>query len=119
MRTTRIIFAFVAFSVLTSAYATNMGFIKDSPGSKFNDQDMAMFWDTIKKALNESPDGTTTEWKNTKTGSSGTVTPLDTIQQKSGKCRNLHFNNSYKSLRGEDTVILCQQANGDWKVPKK
>ena len=100
------------------APAAPMGYLKDSPVGKFNDEDMSLFQGASKKALNEAADGETIEWKNATTGSSGSISPLKSFDQGGFKCRNVRVKNQHKSLRGSQTLKMCQQSDGEWKIAK-
>jgi surface antigen len=100
---------------LSAAAEIDVRFMKETPIGKFSKEDLSMMQATATKALNEAPDGTLVEWSNPKTGSSGTVKPLDTFQQKGVKCRHAEFTNKYKTLLGGTTLVACEVKKGEWK----
>jgi len=100
---------------LSGAHAFDVRFLKETPIGKFSKEDLSMMQATARKALSEAPDGTLVEWSNPKTGSSGTVKPLDTFQQKGLKCRRTEFTNKYKTLFGGSTIVACEVKKGEWK----
>jgi surface antigen len=99
----------------TAAAAIDVRYLKETPIGKFSKEDLATMQATVTKALNEAPDGTLVEWSNPKTGSSGTVKPLDTFQQKGLKCRRTEVTNRYKTLLGGATLVACEVKKGEWK----
>ncbi len=99
------------------AQAISTSFLKDAPVAHFNREDIDMFTKAAKRALNEAADGELREWANPKTGSAGTIQPLETTQGADGKCRTVQFTSSYKTLSASSQTNLCQQPDGNWKVP--
>lgn len=102
---------------VNSAQAVSTSFLKDAPVAHFNKEDIDILLKTAKGALNEASDGELREWSNPKTGSSGSIKPLDTTEGANGKCRTLQYASSYKTLSASGQTILCKQTDGSWKVP--
>lgn len=100
---------------LSAVSAIDVRFLKETPIGKFSKEDLSMMQETARKALSEAPDGTLVEWSNPKTGSSGTIRPLDTFQQKGLKCRRTEVTNKYKTLLGSTTLVACEVKKGEWK----
>jgi surface antigen len=111
-----LILAFAAFLFpLSAVSAIDVRFLKETPIGKFSKEDLSMMQETARKALSEAPDGTLVEWSNPKTGSSGTIKPLDTFQQQGLKCRRAEVTNRYKTLLGGTTLVACEVKKGEWK----
>lgn len=102
---------------VNSAQAVSTSFLKDAPVSHFNNEDINIFIKAATAALNEASDGELRDWSNPKTGSSGSIKPLDTVEGINGKCRTVQFTSSYKTLSASGQNTLCKQADGSWKVP--
>lgn len=100
------------------ATSANLGFLKDTPISRFNKADMDMLNATLDLALESSPDGTASEWKNEKTGSSGTITPQKSLETGGKKCREVLVVNQHKTLKGEGTYTLCRVAEKKWVLSR-
>ena len=98
------------------AMAANMAFLDNTPISRFNDQDNKMLQAAFQKAMNDSEDGTTVEWKNEKTTSGGTITPIESFERQGAKCRKAKVTTEYKLLRGEGQYNFCKNAKGAWKL---
>ena len=60
-------------AVVPAAQATDLLFLKNSPASKFTAADFKLLRANLEKALAGPPDGPALDWKNDKTGASGTV----------------------------------------------
>ena len=98
------------------AMAANMGFLDNTPISRFNDQDNKMLQAAFQKAMNESEDGTTVEWKNEKTTSGGTFTPIESFERQGAKCRKAKVTTEHKLLKGEGQYNFCKNSKGAWKL---
>ncbi|MFZ4478272.1 MAG: RT0821/Lpp0805 family surface protein [Rhodoferax sp.] len=118
MKIIHLTLAIAALLPFAEAPAATMGYLKDSPMGKFNEEDFSLFQQASKKALNEAVDGETVDWKNTSTGSSGSISPLKSFERGGLKCRSVRVRNQHKSLRGNQTSNMCLQADGDWKIAK-
>jgi surface antigen len=92
------------------ASAQNVGFLKDSVLSRFNKDDIAMFDQALRKALEEGKDGVPVVWKNDKTGSGGTITPSPDPKARKD-CRTATVVNYHRSSRGETTYAVCRQGD--------
>lgn len=72
----------------------------------------------INKTLSEAPKGATWNWKNPKTGNSGTITPTSPLQRQAGQtCRT--FNETVTLKDGRTETIngrACKKADGSWEV---
>ena len=96
--------------------AANMSFLDKTPISRFNDQDNKMLQAAFQKAMNDSEDGTTVEWKNEKTNSGGTITPVSTFERKGAKCRKTKVTTEHKLLKGEGEYNFCKNSKGTWSM---
>ncbi|MGF1529197.1 MAG: RT0821/Lpp0805 family surface protein [Candidatus Competibacterales bacterium] len=93
--------------------AVNLGFLKNTPVARFNDQDMDMAHAALNQAL-AGPDGVTVSWENPATGAQGSYTPLDSFQRNGRTCRTAQLAHSARGRQGTGRYTLCQQENGSW-----
>lgn len=99
---------FLAFSV----FASNFNFLHEAaPISDFNKEDMALFKAAIQQALNEESDGEKLAWKNEKTGNTGLVNLVLTLDN--GDCRNARIIKKSKKNIAESRFKFCK-TNGKW-----
>jgi surface antigen len=98
------------------AMAANMGFLSKTPMSRFNDQDNKMLQAAFQKAMNDSADGTTVEWKNDNTTSGGTITPIESFERQGAKCRKTKVTTEHKLLKNEGEYSFCKTSSGAWKM---
>ncbi len=97
-------------------FGTNLSFLKDAPIEQFNDQDMALFKQAVEDALNHSPDGEITGWRNADTGVSGRLKPLNTYQSSDATCRRLQIANKAGGRKSNVAFNFCKLPDGTWKV---
>lgn len=85
--------------------------------AELTDADLALMRETGRTELTGQPVGTTLEWKNPESGSSGTVTLRRRFEQEGRECRDLRHS---VLVRGRNDWVLdvriCQQPDGDWMV---
>lgn len=114
----RFLFLLALAALLTAglASAANLGFLRDTPASYFDEEDARLFQVALDKALNDSASEAPVEWSNAKTGGQGTITPVKSYQAKGRKCRDLRIANSHSSLKAEGTYKFCQAANNRWSL---
>ena len=106
----------VIFALLLPLAATagNYSFMADAPITRFNDQDKAMYKAAIDQALAGDGQGQPVDWKNDKTGSSGSVTARATDKP---DCRLLALSTRHAGLRNEAEHRVCK-VGGKWKIAK-
>lgn len=90
--------------------------LKDTPLSRFSEEDIALFEAARNDALNNRPDGAAVSWKNPETGASGTVIALDTKRSGGRKCRLLRLINRADGREGDSRFWFCKQPDGSWKI---
>lgn len=105
----------VAGLVAPAALAQNYGFLRDSPASRMNNADVNMMMKNFDEALTRNPDGHTSAWFNSATGSSGTATPLSTTTEKGMTCRRVEVFNSAGGLTNRAEYRACKTAGG-WRL---
>jgi hypothetical protein len=104
-------------TVVLSLLATSSGlaqsplFLRDGPIRHFNDDDMALFKETLDSAL---ADNTEQHWQNDETQSGGSVTPLNTEDKNGMTCRLTRIINTAKEITRESEFTLCKADDGRW-----
>lgn len=102
---------------VSNASAIDILFLKYSPVASFTAEDFEMLQDIGKKAVDDNVDGKTSSWKNSQSGNSGSITPLDSSIIDANHCRRVKFINQSKEQYGESTFTFCK-INNLWKVIK-
>lgn len=112
----RVALVIITFAAGAAHAQSNMAFLKDAPIEKMTREDLALLLRNSNEALGRNADGETSGWTNSKTGASGTATPLRTFTQKGMKCREAEYTNHAGGFRGGGKFTLCRVANGSWKL---
>jgi surface antigen len=68
------------------------------------------------QALESTPTGQATTWKNPDTGASYTMTPTKTVESATGPCRDFTVNGTVDGKAEMVTGTACRQADGSWKT---
>lgn len=100
----------------------NIGFLKDTPITRFKGDDLKMFQSNLVDALEKNADGSTRSWTNADTGSSGDITVIKTFTQDGKRCRRTRITNRARGYAEARTdAVLCRETDGRWKafIPKK
>jgi len=105
------------FGVALGAIAGSV--IGSSIGRNMDQTDKLKAEQNAQNTLERSPTNTTTTWHNPDTGYSGTFTPTDTYQTRSGEyCREYQQTISIGGKMQEAYGQACRQPDGSWKIVK-
>ena len=97
------------------AMAQYASLLRDSAAQRFDDEDLRMFLDNARKALNETPDNQTTSWENPKTRHRGEVTVLRSFEAMGGRCKEVKVLNQAQGRKESNNFNLCQ-VDGKWRL---
>lgn len=89
---------------------------KDTVIAKFNAEDNRLMLGRIDTALKSGQEGVVLDWRNDKTGASGTVTPLNRLRWNELDCRRVKITNRHGSMSGEAVYRFCEKPKGEWKM---
>ena len=92
-----------------------VGLLKNTPAERFDDEDLRLFMDTGRKALNETPDGQTLSWENPKTRARGDITVVRSFEWKTHPCKEVKLRNEAQGRKGNTTLGLCK-VDGKWRL---
>ena len=90
--------------------------LNDTPGARFNNDDLALMKARIDQGLKADKEGEVLEWKNDKTGASGSVVPMNHLTWNGLECRRLRISNAYAELKAQGVYKFCQKPPGKWKL---
>jgi surface antigen len=97
--------------------ASNFGFLKDAPITRFTGQDLEIFQSTLYDTLNQNADGSTRHWENPKTGSAGEIVIVKSFAQDSKRCRRVRISNRARGYAETKTdMVFCKETTDQWKV---
>ena len=83
--------------------------------SEFSDEDVDLFLQNGRAALEDAADGESRSWQNEKTGHSGTIKVLKTGTQDGQHCRLVQIENQSKNYFNRSMLNFCQQPDGTWQ----
>jgi len=106
--------ALVALAAMP-AHAKQFG-LKDGPGAKFNDDDMALMMARVNAGLKSPSEGEVLDWKSDKTPASGSVVPMNKLTWNGMSCRRLRITNVYGEQKAEGVYKFCEKPAGKWKL---
>jgi len=110
------VFATVCTLACSAAGAQNwVGLLKNTPAEFFDDEDLRMFLDTAKKALDEAPDNQPVTWENPRTSSRGEITVLRSFEAKGRACKEVRVRNEARGRRSDNRPTLCK-VDDRWRL---
>lgn len=106
---------FYALGISFPAYAVNwVPLLKNTPAERFNEDDMLMFLNAAKKAINETPDGETVSWENPETKAHGSIKIEKTGTRNGQTCKSVRIANEAGNRKGNQLLDICQGKDGKW-----
>jgi surface antigen len=98
------------------AFSQAMRFLENGPARFFTDDDVKLATQTMKDALDNQSNGTTSDWNNPRSGNSGSATPTKTFTKRGMTCRRLKLVNRARGQTGQAVFNFCQQPDRTWKI---
>ena len=92
-----------------------IGLLKNTPAEQFSEEDLKLFLDASRKALNETPAGETVKWQNPVSGSHGELKVMKLFTWQDHPCRQIRVSNETIDRKGSNVLNLCQVV-GKWKL---
>lgn len=119
MRMTRILFSLALLAVVCPALAINMSGFKDAPITRLTGEELKAFRAVVMKVLDETPDGTTFEWKAPTTQFVSKITPQKSFMDGKLNCREATVESDARDRYQRGRYTFCKVANGEWqfKIP--
>ena len=112
---TRIILPLALIVVMSPASALNMSGFKDAPITRLSSEELKVFRAFVMKTLDQTPDGTTVEWKAEKTPFVSKLTPHKSFTDGKLPCREITIDSDARDRYQRGLYTLCKSANGDWQ----
>jgi surface antigen len=98
------------------SHAGNWAFLDNAPMTYFTEEDMGMYQDALRQALNEAGDGDTRTWSNPATGASGEITPVRTMGEQDTTCRVMRIRSTARGYTETGSYKVCKQDGGGWTI---
>ena len=111
----RIFITLVLVVMMSPASALNMSGFKDAPITRLSSEELKVFRAFIMSTLNQTPDGTTVEWKAEKARFVSKVTPQMSFTDGTVPCREVTIESDAHDRFQRGLYTFCKQANGDWQ----
>jgi surface antigen len=92
-----------------------VGILKNTPAERFDEEDLRIFMDIGRKALNETPDGQSVTWENPKTRARGEITVLRSFESKGLPCKEVRLRNEAQGRKGDNKLNLCKK-DDKWRL---
>jgi surface antigen len=112
MRVLLLVLLLAATPFASAQYAS---LLRDSAAQRFDDEDLRLFLDNARKALNETPDNQTASWENPKTRNRGAVTVLRSFEAMGGHCKEVRVLNQAQGRKETNEFNLCR-IEGKWRL---
>lgn len=100
---------------MSPALALNMSGFKDAPITRLSGAELKVFRAFVMKTLDQTPDGTTAEWKAEKTRFVSKVTPRKSFTDGKLPCREVTIESDAHDRYQRGLYTLCKGANGEWQ----
>ncbi|MCU7960464.1 MAG: hypothetical protein KZQ58_10810 [gamma proteobacterium symbiont of Bathyaustriella thionipta] len=100
----------------STAGAVGLLFAKHSAERYFTDDDWALLQETAQQLLREVPDHELVDWKNDKTGHSGTMWAEAFGTYEGKPCRRAYLVNRANRRADSSDVVTCEIKAGSWKI---
>lgn len=105
----------VAMVVTGPAFGLNMSVFKDAPLTRLTATEVTEYRDTVSKVLDETPDGTTVEWKAPKTQFVSKITPQRSFKDGKFKCREATIESEAHDRFQRGRYTFCKEDKGNWQ----
>jgi surface antigen len=118
---TRAVLALALLAAACCAWALNMTGFKDAPITRLTGEELKAFRAAVMKALDETPEGATVEWKAPTTRFVSKITPGKSFADGKVPCREATIESDAHDLFQRGVYTFCKQANGEWqfRIPAK
>ena len=97
------------------AFAAGLGFLAETPMSRFNEEDLKLMNGAVEQALASAKLGAPVRWANGKNSSSGEVTPQRAFERGGRPCRDLRVVNRHRRLEASGVYTMCRE-DGHWTL---
>jgi len=111
----RTLLSLALLAVAGPAWALNMSGFKDAPITRLSGEELKVFRAFVMKTLDQTPDGTTVEWKAEKTPFVSKLTPQRSFTDGKLTCREITIDSDARDRYQRGLYTMCKGANGEWQ----
>ena len=115
---TRTTLLLVALALAAPAHALNMSGFREAPLTRLNKDELKAFRAAVMKALDETPDGMTVEWRAPETRFTSKITPHKTFADGKRKCREATIESDAHDRFQRGLYAFCKGAK-DWEFKSR
>jgi len=94
---------------------TWVSILKNTPAEFFDEEDLKLFLDAARRALNDTADNLTVSWENPATHSRGELTLLKSFKWKENDCREVGVHNEAGGRKSSNIVRVCR-IQAKWRL---
>jgi surface antigen len=99
------------------AFAAGWGaLLLGGPTQWYNGEDVRLFVDSAREALEKAPVGETVPWSNPKTTNSGSTTVLAESTKDGQPCKTIKVTTQAKGETQSMRYVACHQSDGRWDL---
>jgi surface antigen len=99
----------------STASAQFVGLLQNSPAQLFDDEDLRLFLDAARMALDEGAVDQKYPWRNAKNGHGGEFTVLSQFESKGRACKRIAVHNEAQGRKSDMRHNLCV-VDGRWRL---
>ena len=108
--------ALILACAASPALAQNwVGLLKNTPAEQFDEDDLRIFMEAGRKALNDTPGSQSVTWENPKTRARGEITVLRSFESKGLPCKEVRVRNEAGGRKGDNKLNLCKK-DDKWRL---
>jgi surface antigen len=97
--------------------STGLLLFKEAPARFFSEEDWRLVNQAVRRTLEKVPDGKTSSWENSATGSYGVIKPTRTYHDMGMTCRTLEILNHAAGRTGQENLFdFCKRGAGTWEL---
>jgi len=90
--------------------------LKNTPAESFDDEDLRLFLDTARKALDGgAPENQPLGWENPKSRNRGEITVLRSFEWKGRSCKEVRVRNESRGRKSDNRRSLCK-VDDRWRL---
>lgn len=101
---------------LAASAQSGLGFMKDSPISYFNSEDIKLMKANAYAVLDSAAPDAKGQWSNPKTRHSGEAAVIQVFTAEGMPCKRLRMTNAAKGVTSDATYPLCKYPGKGWRV---
>lgn len=112
----RAILPLALLAVAGPVWAFNVNALKETPVSRLTADETKAFRTMVLRALDETPDGMSAEWRAPRTRFTSKITPQRSYTEGKLRCRETTVEADAQDRFQRGSYTFCKPAKGDWQI---